>query len=83
MTGGGNMRPLRFTHFGAAGWKITDGETVILLDPYLSRVRFQGRRYGPHDATAMCPRPISSSCPIPISTTPWTCPISPTRRVLW
>ena len=29
MTGGGNMRPLQFTHFGAAGWKITDGETVI------------------------------------------------------
>ena len=32
MTDGGNMRPLEFTHFGAAGWKITDGETVILLD---------------------------------------------------
>lgn len=42
---------LRFTHFGAAGWSITDGDTVILLDPYLSRVRFQGRRYGPTDAT--------------------------------
>lgn len=51
MNDGGNMRPLEFTHFGAAGWKITDGETVILLDPYLSRVRFQGRKYGPHDAT--------------------------------
>ncbi|MEK9673683.1 MAG: MBL fold metallo-hydrolase [Rhodospirillaceae bacterium] len=47
---GGNARELRFTHFGAAGWKVTDGETVILLDPYLSRVRFKGRRYGPHDA---------------------------------
>lgn len=44
-------RELRFTHFGAAGWSITDGETVILLDPYLSRIRFQGRRYGPTDAT--------------------------------
>jgi L-ascorbate metabolism protein UlaG (beta-lactamase superfamily) len=46
-----NTRELRFTHFGAAGWSITDDETVILLDPYLSRVRFQGRRYGPNDAT--------------------------------
>jgi len=57
---GGNMRPLEFTHFGAAGWKITDGETVILLDPYLSRVRFQGRKYGPHDATDIAddPRPV-------------------------
>ena len=51
MTNGGNSRDLRFTHFGAAGWSITDGETVILLDPYLSRLRFKGRRYGPHDAT--------------------------------
>src|ERR1035437_7838303 len=30
---------LRFTHFGAAGWEITDGETVLLLDPYFSRLR--------------------------------------------
>lgn len=60
MTAGGNARNLRFTHFGAAGWKITDGETVILLDPYLSRVRFQGRRYGPNDATEIPgdPRPV-------------------------
>ena len=60
MTDGGNTRPLQFTHFGAAGWKITDGETVILLDPYLSRVRFQGRRYGPNDATEIPddPRPV-------------------------
>ncbi len=60
MTNGGNMRPLRFTHFGAAGWKITDGETVFLLDPYLSRVRFRGRKYGPHDATEIPddPRPV-------------------------
>jgi L-ascorbate metabolism protein UlaG (beta-lactamase superfamily) len=55
-----NTRELRFTHFGAAGWSITDGETVILLDPYLSRVRFQGRRYGPNDATEIPhdPRPV-------------------------
>jgi hypothetical protein len=28
---------LRLTYFGAAGWEITDGETVVLVDPYLSR----------------------------------------------
>jgi len=57
---GENMGTLRFTHFGAAGWSITDGETVILLDPYLSRVRFQGRQYGPTDATDIPgdPRPV-------------------------
>lgn len=47
-----NQRPrLSLTHFGAAGWSITDGSTTILLDPYLSRIRFRGRKYGPHDAT--------------------------------
>jgi L-ascorbate metabolism protein UlaG (beta-lactamase superfamily) len=53
-------RELRCTHFGAAGWSITDGRTVILLDPYLSRVRFQGRRYGPTSATDIPndPRPV-------------------------
>ena len=33
----------RFTHLGAAGWEITDGQRVILLDPYLSRLRYRGR----------------------------------------
>src|SRR5579864_5075440 len=28
-------------YLGTAGWEITDGNTVILLDPYLSRI------YGP------------------------------------
>lgn len=27
------------TYLGTAGWKISDGRTVILLDPYLSRLR--------------------------------------------
>jgi L-ascorbate metabolism protein UlaG (beta-lactamase superfamily) len=42
---------LRLTHFGAAGWAISDGRSTILLDPYLSRIRFKGRKYGPTDAT--------------------------------
>ncbi|MBA4790699.1 MAG: MBL fold metallo-hydrolase [Rhizobiales bacterium] len=51
--GKSNHAPLTFTHLGAAGWSITDGKTVILMDPYLSRVRFQGRRFGPADATTV------------------------------
>ena len=27
------------TYLGTAGWQITDGQTVILIDPYLSRLR--------------------------------------------
>jgi L-ascorbate metabolism protein UlaG (beta-lactamase superfamily) len=30
---------IRITYFGTAGWEITDGKTVILIDPYLSRLR--------------------------------------------
>jgi L-ascorbate metabolism protein UlaG (beta-lactamase superfamily) len=30
---------LRLTHFGTAAWEITDGKTVVLIDPYLSRMK--------------------------------------------
>ena len=30
-------------HLGAAGWEISDGQRVILLDPYLSRLRVSGQ----------------------------------------
>jgi len=30
---------VKLTYLGAAGWEITHGETVILIDPYLSRIR--------------------------------------------
>lgn len=51
---------LTLTHFGAAGWHIDDGESVFLLDPYLSRIRFKGRQFGPTDATEVPddPRPV-------------------------
>lgn len=35
--------PIHLMHLGAAGWEITDGERVILLDPYLSRLRVTGQ----------------------------------------
>jgi L-ascorbate metabolism protein UlaG (beta-lactamase superfamily) len=51
---GAAARPtLQLTHFGAAGWSITDGATTVLLDPYLSRVRFKGRPYGAADAATV------------------------------
>ena len=34
---------MRLTHLGAAGWEITDGQTTILMDPYLSRLRYRAR----------------------------------------
>jgi len=53
----GNIGKVRLTHLGAAGWEITDGKTVILVDPYLSRIRY----YGPVVKTADAPgdtRPV-------------------------
>jgi L-ascorbate metabolism protein UlaG (beta-lactamase superfamily) len=32
-------RNVELTYFGAAGWEIADGSVVILVDPYLSRLR--------------------------------------------
>jgi L-ascorbate metabolism protein UlaG (beta-lactamase superfamily) len=40
--GAGGAR-VRLTHLGAAGWEITDGATTILMDPYLSRLRYRAR----------------------------------------
>jgi L-ascorbate metabolism protein UlaG (beta-lactamase superfamily) len=30
---------LRFTYLGAAGWEITDGKIVVIVDPYLTRLK--------------------------------------------
>ena len=32
-------RGMHFTHFGAAAWRITDGQTTVYVDPYFSRIR--------------------------------------------
>jgi L-ascorbate metabolism protein UlaG (beta-lactamase superfamily) len=63
--------PLRLTYLGAAGWIITDGRITVVLDPYLSRVRFSGRPYGQADATAAKNdiRPVVRMDAVPISDT--------------
>ena len=48
----------RLTHLGAAGWEITDGRTVVLLDPYLSRLRITGRAFGTTPPLAGDTRPV-------------------------
>lgn len=62
---------LRATHFGAAGWSITDGRTVVVLDPYLSRLRFRGRAYGPAEAPEVPgdTRPVIDMEEVPASDT--------------
>ena len=34
----GDSRRVRLTYLGTAGWEITDGNVVILVDPCLSRL---------------------------------------------
>src|SRR5580704_18708151 len=34
----GQSGTVSLEYMGAAGWRITDGTTVILIDPYLSRI---------------------------------------------
>ena len=36
---------LTFRYFGAAGWEITDGRTIVLIDPYISRIPYTDRRH--------------------------------------
>ncbi|MBK8314978.1 MAG: MBL fold metallo-hydrolase [Acidobacteria bacterium] len=46
-TSAANSPKVTLTYFGAAGWEITDGKTVILLDPLLSRPRYKSSTFSP------------------------------------
>ncbi len=41
--------PLELTYFGAAGWRITDGNVVVLIDPWPSRLKYGGRGHPDDD----------------------------------
>jgi L-ascorbate metabolism protein UlaG (beta-lactamase superfamily) len=43
---------LRFTYFGAAGWEIYDDNVTVLVDPYISRIRYAGRQNPDDDRRA-------------------------------
>lgn len=34
--------PLSMTYLGAAGWIMNDGQTVVLIDPYITRAKYGG-----------------------------------------
>ena len=37
---GPGVEPLEMTYFGTAGWRISDGNVVVLVDPYISRLKY-------------------------------------------
>ena len=43
---------LQFTYFGAAGWKISDNDVTVLIDPYISRLQYTDRRHPDDDRHA-------------------------------
>ena len=36
----GGADPIRFTYLGAAGWAVNDGTVTVLIDPYISRLKY-------------------------------------------
>ncbi|NNM05260.1 MAG: MBL fold metallo-hydrolase [Gemmatimonadetes bacterium] len=44
--------PLEMTYFGTAGWRISDGRVVVLVDPYLSRLKYGGGGHPEDDRPA-------------------------------
>lgn len=38
----GSAAPLEMMYFGAAGWRISDGNVVVLIDPWPSRLKYGG-----------------------------------------
>lgn len=36
----GSSHPLELKYLGAAGWEISDGNVVVLIDPYISRLKY-------------------------------------------
>jgi len=42
------VQPVQLTYLGTAGWQITSGQTVILIDPYLTRAKVNS----PNDAVS-------------------------------
>jgi L-ascorbate metabolism protein UlaG (beta-lactamase superfamily) len=50
--------PVTLTYLGTAGWEITDGTTVILVDPYLSRIPLLADRSSLGRAESADRRPV-------------------------
>jgi hypothetical protein len=58
---------VQLRYLGTAGWEITDGTTVVLIDPYLSRLR----RVTPNDTVLPSDtRPLFANDSIAVRTRP-------------
>ena len=55
--------PLQLKYLGAAGWEISDGNVVVLIDPYISRLKYGGGGHPDDD------RPSFARNDVPVSDT--------------
>lgn len=55
--------PLQLKYLGAAGWEISDGNVVVLIDPYISRLKYGGGGHPDDD------RPSFARDDVPVSDT--------------
>jgi L-ascorbate metabolism protein UlaG (beta-lactamase superfamily) len=49
--------PVSLSYLGTAGWQITNGKTIILIDPYLTRVKSRSPN---DDVSPDDPRPLAT-----------------------
>ncbi|MEO1241065.1 MAG: MBL fold metallo-hydrolase [Pseudomonadota bacterium] len=52
---------LQFKYLGAAGWEISDGKIVVLIDPYISRLKYTDRGHPDDDRPAFARDDIAVS----------------------
>lgn len=57
----GDETGLQMKYFGAAGWEISDGKVVVLIDPYISRLKYTDRGHPDDDRPAFAREDIAVS----------------------
>jgi L-ascorbate metabolism protein UlaG (beta-lactamase superfamily) len=58
---GGQETGLQMKYFGAAGWEISDGKIIVLIDPYISRLKYTDRAHPDDDRPAFARDDIAVS----------------------
>lgn len=48
-----DSQELKLKYFGAAGWEIKDGKTTILIDPYITRIKYKSTDYYQSDTVVI------------------------------
>ncbi len=59
-----NGAPLRLRYLGTAGWEISDGNVVVLIDPYISRLKYGGGGHPDDDRPSFARDDVAQSARI-------------------